>query len=181
MHSSPFQDGPLLPRTSADQHREYGSPDTDINVLEYCSGLLTDAPEGEQVRLDLLLERTYRVITAQAERSFEAAGNHDEASAFRELLLRPDFRAPMAWDYLAGSPSRLAVRKRISRLLQSEWVRDTLTKSACVDTATIHELATAYRSRTRASDLVQAGEPPPPNLLMQAKRRFRCRQTSNSE
>ena len=143
MHSSPFEDGALLPRTPTDQHREYGSPDTDINVLEYCNRLLAEAPESAQVRLDLLLERTYRVITAQAQRSFEAVWNHDEASAFRDLLSSPDFRGPMAWDFLAGSPSRIAVRRRISRLLRSEWVRDALTKNAGIDATTIHELVTA--------------------------------------
>ena len=129
-----------MPRTPADQRHEYGSPATNINILEYCNGLLADAPESAQVRLDLFLERTYRMITAQAERSFDAARNHDEAAAFRELLNRPDFHGPMAWDFLVGSPSRIAVRRRISRLLRSEWVRDALLSSAGVDAATIHEL-----------------------------------------
>lgn len=106
--------------------------------------MLAEAPETAQVRLDLLLERTYRVITAQAKRSFDAALNHDEASAFRELLISPDFREPMVWDFLAGSPSRIAVRRRISRLLRSEWVRDALLKNAGIDAATIHELVMAH-------------------------------------
>ncbi|AUI49639.1 hypothetical protein SAMN04489742_3245 [Arthrobacter crystallopoietes] len=143
-----------MPRTPADQRHEYGSPATNINILEYCNGLLADAPESAQVRLDLLLERTYRMITAQAERSFDAARNHDDAAAFRELLSRPDFRGPLAWDFLAGSPSRTAVRRRITHLLQSEWVRDALLKNAAIDAATIHELVNSYRSRAQTPNLV---------------------------
>lgn len=135
-----------MPRTPADQRHEYGSPATDINVLEYCNGLLAAVPDSAQVHLDLLLERTYRVITAQAERSFDAARNHDDA-AFRELLDRPDFHGSMAWDFLAGSPSRIAVRGRISRLVRSGWVRDALLMNAAVDATTIHQLVNAYRSR----------------------------------
>lgn len=144
MHSSPFQDGPLLPRTPADQRHEYDSPDRDIDVVEYCNGLLVDAPDTAQVPLDLLLERTYLIITAQAERSLEAAGYHDEASAFRELLVSPDFHGPMAWDYLAGSQPRFAVRMRISSLLRSEWVRDALLKNVNVDAAAIQELVNKF-------------------------------------
>jgi hypothetical protein len=151
MLSSPFEDGALLPRKPEDQRRDCGSPDTDINVLEYCNGLSANAPEGETVRLDLLLERTYLIVTAQAERSFEAACDQDNASAFRALLNRPDFRGPMAWAFLAGSPSGIAVRGRISRLFRSEWVRDALLKNVGVDAAAIHELVarTARGNRLR--------------------------------
>jgi hypothetical protein len=104
------------------------APEVDMSALANRVAARANPDSGALTHV--VLERIYLIVVAQIDKFYAALGDRSSAAVFQSLFSAAQFKEQQIWDFLTGTPTKIAMHNALAEYLASETLFEILLEAA---------------------------------------------------